>query len=866
MLCTRTRDRGLVAWALIWAAIAACHVAAASSEEETSQESILPGDRTDSRGDQLLAQLEARGHATDSELDELATALRSQFRTNQDLVPAECRDRIDRVRTVMLGEDGEGASPEVRARAVSFVRAAEEDLRRFGIQFGTDLLEEQRQLALDTSEAFPLLIELANYYSFSGEWSEANKAQSQALDVMLPEGQSVEAFAPSDPAALGNLAYWLHSRSTLLFEVGAIEASAMHAERLGRLVEETVVGEDYAYSYMAYESRMQTSGALGESDRVRDLWEEVERQPWFTEPLYQGYIAQLLVSRFWAEVDAERRGESVLFDPRPALEEWIRDRGPKPSDTWPGAQALAFLLLGRGDELGASEVMGQALDVEEPDRRRMALALGLRKYRLSGELASLGEQAVLAREAFDSLMRAWFEKGPRELGGGLLQVASRSCFVVELLLAELELGGEATGARSALELLLRSHSPPEERPEVGLSHVLSNLIAPGRGFVAFVPSRVGSLALWGTEAGLGGVLLEPFDRLTGVARELESSAIGYLVDRTVGARQTLDESAKAATELFLPEDLWEAISACPELVIIGAEDFAWPAFELLEPKPEAPLGLTHALSYLSTLDQAVTLGDDWRRQGKEGAPVAIVAPPSAQRARDLNLEPLEVGQRELALLEEAVGAFGLGEGEVVTGANADLSAVSRAANAAWLSLIAHGVTDPFRIRPSGLWLASGSGVERYWSEDFESIHCAPIVSLFSCRAGLSKIRRGSGGGGHLATALQSAGARAVTLSTTDLDYLESLELNAAFGRELVGGASYAEALRRARVRVAASTNAYPINALLVRLHGWGAGAAEIVPRAADRGSAVGRAWLAAGLVLTLVGLLSAAALSARKRS
>jgi CHAT domain-containing protein/tetratricopeptide (TPR) repeat protein len=168
----------------------------------------------------------------------------------------------------------------------------------------------------------------------------------------------------------------------------------------------------------------------------------------------------------------------------------------------------------------------------------------------------------------------------------------------------------------------------------------------------------------------------------------------------------------------------------------------------------------------------------------------------------VRLAPLPWSRREVESLREVSPGARLWLGPEATEARA--KALDRGPRI--IHFACHGVVDerfPFESglalsAPRGSAAGSDNGLLQAW-EVMESVHIdADLVTLSACQTGLGKETAGEGLLG-LAWAFEYAGARSVLASLWEVEDASTAELMRRFYRGLHGGASKAEALRRAQL-------------------------------------------------------------------
>ncbi|MFL6234759.1 MAG: CHAT domain-containing protein, partial [Thermoanaerobaculia bacterium] len=234
-------------------------------------------------------------------------------------------------------------------------------------------------------------------------------------------------------------------------------------------------------------------------------------------------------------------------------------------------------------------------------------------------------------------------------------------------------------------------------------------------------------------------------------------------------------------------------------------------FQALQTSDSEVLLERHALSYAPSLG---FLAETAARRGRPSSPPTLLAvgnPTLAVETVGL-MAPLR-GEGALARLPEAerevgalAGLYGPARSAVYTGAQASEEKVkAEARKFRVLHFATHALLDDRTPLYSSLLLAQGGpamredGLLEAW--EILGLHLdADLVVLSACQTARGRPRAGEGIIG-LSWALAAAGSSATLASQWEVDSASTGELMVAFHREWLGGASKAEALRRAALAV-----------------------------------------------------------------
>lgn len=483
-------------------------------------------------------------------------------------------------------------------------------------------------------------------------------------------------------------------------------------------------------------------------------------------------------------------------------------------------------------------------------------------------------EELLAREAaldevFDEMIRVWDELPEREGGTAFLHFRHRRNAVAEKVRLTLALDPE-NGAETAFAFLLRLQAlgtlaKRENVPVPTLDEVRSTLLAEGHGLLLYLPAHPHSLVFavdeddvtcekLGTWAKLDGARYEYSAQLIAASRSA-SDPSGIL------ARQERGLARKLAGLLF-PDALQTRIATWTGLTIVGRDVLGVVPFEWLPVGDDPFLGVRYPLTYLPSVPLGVA-------RAKRKVPFAqwdLMLMASTRPAESVIARWPEVvelpfaGPDEVSLLEPYARAISL------TGDDATATALeaSNPATATVFQFLGHAVRDLSRERPVALVAAPAEDDGLVWCEDVDRLTAPPLVILTACRSGLGKLRRGDPGMTDMGGAWISRGARAVVVSSTDLEYNFALAASEGLHERLAAGDSPAEALRRMRERmVLDDPEGAPLRGGLLQVVGLGHEPVFTAPPKTKEGDApksrLPLAWMAlSGVVGFLIGGLFAA--------
>lgn len=502
-----------------------------------------------------------------------------------------------------------------------------------------------------------------------------------------------------------------------------------------------------------------------------------------------------------------RRGEPIDIDVEPLLLANLNDRNAAPDDLFMANLSLGRLLSFRKEYSEARQYLDKALGLATAsvDRARAAAEIVALK-RASGDHApgELEEIGSVFDRHFDGLVE-FLNAAPLDTvgSGGLLYT------------------GRQQSLRSAIDLeFMRGGDPASALTPVlavqGTSTLARSLGAQGTSLRSFQSNCLGAgevCLVYAVGALRGHVFLVESDHVshvevTGVhtwshlieelADELLRSPLGLSDAELLDRDRIFTGHGEALAEHLIPVPFRSAVLGADSLSVVGIDFLGWVPFELLR-LGEAPLGLTHAVTYAPSLPVQEFLSARRRsRPASQTGALVVIAPHQAQ----------SVGLPQLAMdarwSEDAGNAWqGL---NLLTGSQASFtSVVDRVGDdVELLQLLVHGFRGRGPGRSAGLVLAPTAHMDNgvAYAHDWGSFSVPSIVLATACGSWRGAQRVGDGGAGELASAMFLGGADCVAVTAADVSYSATLELSREFLRAAEPGVSPAEALRRARIVLA----------------------------------------------------------------
>ena len=502
---------------------------------------------------------------------------------------------------------------------------------------------------------------------------------------------------------------------------------------------------------------------------------------------------------------------------RSMLEEALTDPALLGLDRFLPELDLAELALRDFDWEAAEERVAAAAETMGPVEERTAvtayvawLALSARLFVERTDRVAPRETLVAVREELArTLARRIDEWGQRELrpgGYGPLHYADHQSLVSELMRLDMQLDPGSAGIERALARLLAAEGVGTlarklSAPSVSLAEVRESLLAPIPDHVLLVyfpaPNRT-HLFLVRPDA-VEHVALPAADFVEIARFEAERTLRRPLADSGAEWKESERKQALAHfQEVLLPPGVCARLREFSRWTIVG-EDLLGPVPLEALTLDGAYLGTTRAISRLPSLAVGVRLARRAREAaGAAGAgePSVLLLAPSLGLATPLS--EAEVG--------EMVAAYPAGSRHIALGSQARIETLERTLPAVRiLQILAHGLHDPLRERPTGMLLGNTDGQESFFgAEEVGHLDVPQLVFLTVCGAGRAPKRRGDAGAADLAGAFLAAGTRArcVVQSAYDLDVESARRISSLFHAALLRGDAPAEALRKARAELA----------------------------------------------------------------
>lgn len=655
-------------------------------------------------------------------------------------------------------------------------------------------------------------IELAQDQTQLGEWGEA----ACALESAETELRALAAL-PATREDCDELEFDLAcARTRLEIVLGRPDAAVAALHRARELAQ--LLGDDFTRSQLL--AREIDLAYASDNDDLLIARLEEERA---AGPLAPEHAERLA----FAYLDARADDEQAQARAAQLLRELAGD-ALAPASLRASAEVGLGLLHRRRGELDAA---ARALALAAP---RASDAL---EFELVAQLAALavakGERgAALADELdrlrlnYDRALSFWRSAPIPPDGLGVMNYRERRALVSELIRAE-QLVDPTHGPTRALERILSAEalgSLARERGArpVAVERARQRLCAPGRGLLLYVPGPERGYVFTLDLAGVEVHAIEGSPRWNKEQRELWR----LLAQPPEGEpqperrRASYDALVERLSRALLPRGVQSKLREWREFTLVGADMLGYVPFECLRSEGRE-LGLEWALCYAPSVLLACELSEQELTAPKFGLRL-VAAPLDAQDQGQTTRRAIEWdGSRERKLKELWSGTV-----RVSSGAAATYAALldDTGADLAVLEILAHGHYDPLHSPPAAIALTPlGEHSGRAYTSELARLRCPPIVALAVCGAARGPLRAGDAGAGHLGGALVRGGARVALLATLDIEQAATEALLDATYRELVHhGTSTAEALRRARVALAADPLfADPYYRSLVHCHGQG---------------------------------------------
>ena len=497
-----------------------------------------------------------------------------------------------------------------------------------------------------------------------------------------------------------------------------------------------------------------------------------ERDPW--RRFYEHLIAAIR-----NDPGAEARLLAGRLPPQPAIQRLVFAK-------------LTQAALQRDDLAAAQQHLDRlqpmvAADSEDPEGRTATLALEV-ALRSGSATAELRERAV---RATSSLLERW-RVAPRLDGGtGFLQLDDRSTLLANLMRTEAALQPGPAGAALAWQHLLATHAAERrEPPPADAESLLTRLLTPSHGFLAYVPGRFQTVLLVADHSGITLHPLAGMAVLRTAADELREAAD---LCRASADRELSPELLAKAADLFLPAEVRQRMRSWQRASICGASMLNGLAIELLPlSEPDSWLGANLAVDRIDDVIGAVAAAPA-RRTGGIVFAGALRATHAGAAAYDM---PAAGVAACLAAYADDVPMVRLLDGK------ATRSAICRSCDGALvIHLVGHCKVDTRRPDRNGIAFSDDPEQGSLWGRDVSALDLRGAwVILGSCDAGTTPARRG---GDPLATALAGAmrqrGARAVLVPTSPIEVHRHLaamaKVHAAIARVPDLGAAMLQARR-----------------------------------------------------------------------
>ena len=373
-------------------------------------------------------------------------------------------------------------------------------------------------------------------------------------------------------------------------------------------------------------------------------------------------------------------------------------------------------------------------------------------------------------------------------------------------------------AQALRELMRRSATVPFTTAGGGAPQTLpgTDLIAEGRALAsALTRSGVPALSYLVTPDTLLAFLVVPGREVEVVRTSVTQDTLAALVAR-LRALLRADSAgwrtpAARLSALLLPAGVRARLPASGELVIVPSGPLFLLPFAALplserEPASTAFLGLRYALRYSPSL-QVLTQLEALPGGARPAADALVVGNPIMPRVPD-ERGSFFVPSSLLGAGREGRWVAGRVGAPVLSGAGATEAVVrGRLGSATLVHLATHARTFPTdaRARDSYIALAPGGGQDGRLTVGEVLDEVAPmraeLVVLSACQTGLGDLKQAEGTVG-LQRAFLARGARGVLVSLWSVRDVATTLLMQRFYDSWLGGASRAEALRRAQVDVA----------------------------------------------------------------
>jgi tetratricopeptide (TPR) repeat protein len=451
-------------------------------------------------------------------------------------------------------------------------------------------------------------------------------------------------------------------------------------------------------------------------------------------------------------------------------------------------------------------------ELEIAYRARLALERGDARAELEARRAALERacQAMFARQA---------ELPLRSGGVGPLHWANPRVLISELIRCAIAEEGESRGIEQGVALIDSAYARGTLArslgiPETSLAEIRSHLLGSDHGLLIYLPAcdrthlfvidaereRAFELASRGELV----AAIRPFASRSTMPPE-RSDASGPSSERGDPLSADVDKLRR----LLLPDEALASMQHWKGFYIVGADLLAETSFERLPLPSGRTLGVEYAVCRLPSLPFGVWLANRAGARASDAArsKLAVFAATDregSRRAPGSALAPIVLSSADRSAL---FAARREADGLVVEGRDATRSRLfsDEIAGVEMLEIFTHGVLDLDRERPAGLALGPDEREGVLWCEDVEAgFRSPPVVALFACESGVGPVRLGDDGASQLGVSFLARGAETVLVGHAPLALGAMVELAHELDRGLTSGVPRAEALRRARQKLAES--------------------------------------------------------------
>ena len=677
-----------------------------------------------------------------------------------------------------------------------------------------------------------LELHLAQLASNRGDWDAAfahiDTARSAIDGVENPSTRAIERARADNLRAdvflrmgLLDQAYVWHLRAWPVLESLPAELAALRAVALVQRADLLLALEEFETLVDEVESVIDSDFMLAFAERRAQL-------------LVRMGVAFAALERM--DASRERRAESV-FESVLALE-------PLPSATEVRTARIRLAELfvdeGRSD---AAVPLVDAMFADEPASPLEKAHLAAVAVRVRGT----DENVTRLRAAFRALVSSWQRLDVRAGGAGPLQYQTVRRIIAALMdTADVE---AVVDGAAALEFLVEAHamSMLARRLEAEKATVdaVQGSLDPGQVALYYLPLNDATHVFAVTPS-------EVVYQRTVAEHEIEAARAPF-VEAVTRPPFGLDDEQRAARlaslrelgdrlgRLLFPDRIAAVLAAATHVTPVAPELLRYVPFECLPASDDAWLGQTKAWSYAPSAGVIRALANRRRDLDMEierdGLDVLVVAAPRV--VAELPAEIRELPELELpdGRYRKLVEPFEEVRTAELRGELASFAELTEAPTARLTHFLVHGIHDYDRERTAGLLLASdpSSGHDgRVFADAVDALEFEGCVLLTACGTGRGPTRWGDADSSNLAGAFFHAGADTVVLPYAPLGFDATVELSRLLLGRLADGHPTAEALRRARVELAA-TEAYADPFFHGLLHVRGLGNAAVFERESPGG-------------------------------